>query len=87
MEFQPHPDTQKVPVNCAVITISDTRSPDTDKSGQLIKELLLADNHIVVLYHIIKDESREITDQMEILAQDAHINAVIFNGGTGIAPR
>ena len=87
MEFQPHPDTQKVPVNCAVITISDTRSPDTDKSGQLIKELLLADNHIVVLYHIIKDESREITAQMEVLAEYPCISAVIFNGGTGIAPR
>ena len=87
MEFQPHPNTQEVSVTCAVITVSDTRSADTDKSGQLIKELLLSARHTVGLYQIIKDESREIQALMEILAKDTRINAVIFNGGTGIAPR
>ena len=87
MKFQPHPNTQQVSVTCAVITVSDTRSPDTDKSGQLIKELLLADDHTVGFYQIIKDEPREIADQMAVLGKDIHINAVIFNGGTGIAPR
>ncbi|MEY2911797.1 MAG: hypothetical protein RLZZ184_1106, partial [Cyanobacteriota bacterium] len=87
MEFKPHANTEEISVNCAVITVSDTRCPDTDKSGQLIKELLLSDHHIVELYQIIKDESREITAQMEVLAAYPCINAVIFNGGTGIAPR
>ncbi|MFM9157987.1 MAG: molybdenum cofactor biosynthesis protein B, partial [Dolichospermum sp.] len=87
MEFTPHANTEEISVNCAVITVSDTRSPVTDKSGQLIQELLLADHHIVELYQIIKDESREITAQMEVLAQYSAISAVIFNGGTGIAPR
>jgi molybdenum cofactor biosynthesis protein B len=87
MEFQPHPNTQQVSVTCAVITVSDTRSPDTDKSGQLIKELLLADDHTVSLYQIIKDEPKEIQSQMTALGEDTRINAVIFNGGTGIAPR
>ena len=87
MEFTPHANTEEISVNCAVITVSDTRSPETDKSGQLIKELLLADHHIVKLYQIIKDESREITAQMEVLAEYPCISAVIFHGGTGIAPR
>ena len=87
MKFQPHPNTQKISVTCAVITVSDTRSPDTDKSGQLIKELLLADDHTVGVYQIIKDEPREIQVQMAVLGKDTHINAVIFNGGTGISPR
>ncbi|MTJ07838.1 MULTISPECIES: molybdenum cofactor biosynthesis protein B [unclassified Anabaena] len=87
MEFQPHPNKQKISVSCAVITVSDTRSPDTDKSGQLIKELLLAADHTVALYQIIKDEPREIQTQMEVLGNDAEIQAVILNGGTGIAPR
>ncbi|MFM7364690.1 MAG: molybdenum cofactor biosynthesis protein B [Cuspidothrix sp.] len=87
MPIQPHPNTQETSVICAVITVSDTRSPDTDKSGQLIKELLLANNHTIKLYQIIKDEPRKIHSQMAILARDTQINAVIFNGGTGIAPR
>ncbi|MEI6441859.1 MAG: MogA/MoaB family molybdenum cofactor biosynthesis protein [Nostocales cyanobacterium ELA583] len=87
MEFQPHPNIKQVSVTCAVITVSDTRSPNTDKSGQLIKELLLADDHTVGLYQIIKDEPREIAAQLEVLSKDTYINAVIFNGGTGIAPR
>ncbi|MFM6280099.1 MAG: molybdenum cofactor biosynthesis protein, partial [Dolichospermum sp.] len=78
MEFTPHANTEEISVNCAVITVSDTRSPVTDKSGQLIQELLLADHHIVELYQIIKDESREITAQMEVLAQYSAISAVIF---------
>jgi molybdopterin adenylyltransferase len=87
MELQPHPNKQQVSVTCAVITVSDTRSPDTDKSGQLIKELLLAADHKVELYQIIKDEPKEIQSQMAALGKDAQINAVIFNGGTGISPR
>ncbi|MTJ50296.1 molybdenum cofactor biosynthesis protein B [Dolichospermum sp. UHCC 0259] len=87
MEFQPHPNAQQTSITCAVITVSDSRSAETDKSGQLIKELLLADHHTVALYQIIKDEPKEIQSQMTALGRDAQINAVIFNGGTGIAPR
>jgi molybdopterin adenylyltransferase len=85
--MQPHPNIQQFSINCAVITVSDTRSQDTDKSGQLIKELLLADHHTVELYQIIKDEPREIQAQMVSLGINSRINAVIFNGGTGISPR
>ncbi len=87
MQLEPHPNTQQVSVTCAVITISDTRSSDTDKSGQLIKELLLGDDHNVGLYQIIKDEPAEIQAQMAAFAKYPRIQAVIFNGGTGIAPR
>jgi molybdenum cofactor biosynthesis protein B len=41
----------------------------------------------VALYQIIKDEPKEIQSQMTALGEDTRINAVIFNGGTGIAPR
>ena len=87
MKFQPHPNTQQLSVTCAVITVSDSRSAETDKSGQLITELLLADDHTVALYQIIKDEPQEIQSQMTALGEDTRIHAVIFNGGTGIAPR
>ncbi len=83
---QPHPDTIEITVNCAVITVSDTRSPETDRSGQLIKQLLLDSSHRVGVYTIVKDEPTEIQAQIEALGR-SDLDAVIFNGGTGIAPR
>lgn len=83
---QPHPDTIEITVNCAVITVSDTRSPETDRSGQLIKQLLLDACHTVGAYTIVTDEPIEIQAQMEVLGH-SDLDAVIFNGGTGIAPR
>lgn len=84
---QPHPDVPGMTVNCAVITVSDTRSPETDKSGQLIGQLLQDAGHNMGLYAIVKDEPELIRAQMETLALRLDLDAVIFNGGTGIAPR
>jgi molybdenum cofactor biosynthesis protein B len=74
-------------VTCAVITVSDTRSPETDKSGQLIKQLLRDAGHAVSEYAILKDEPAQIRAQLQALAQRPDLDALIFNGGTGIAPR
>ncbi len=84
---QPHPDLSKITVNCAVITISDTRSPETDRSGQLIQELLLDAGHLVSVYTILKDEPTQIQAQLEALGERSDVDALIFNGGTGIASR
>lgn len=87
MAQQPHPDPSVMTVNCAVITVSDTRSPETDRSGQLIKQLLLDAAHTVGAYTIVKDEPAQIQAQMEVLGKRSDLDTVIFNGGTGIAPR
>ncbi|WP_071188466.1 molybdenum cofactor biosynthesis protein B [Trichormus sp. NMC-1] len=87
MKLQPHPDSVGITVTCAVITVSDTRTTETDKSGQLIQQLLLTANYAVGVYKIIKDEPAEIQAQIELLGKNANLDAVIFNGGTGIAPR
>jgi molybdopterin adenylyltransferase len=84
---QPHPDSNKIIVNCAIITVSDTRTVETDKSGQTIKQLLLDTGHAVGDYRILKDEPDQIRAHMEILASRTDLDAVILNGGTGIAPR
>ncbi len=86
MAHLPHPDRTGMTVNCAVITVSDTRSPETDRSGQLIKQLLIDVAHAVGLYTILKDEPAQIRAQLEMLGR-SDLDAVIFNGGTGIAPR
>lgn len=87
MAQQPHPAPTGMIVNCAVITVSDTRSPETDRSGCLIKQLLLDAGHAVGAYTIVKDEPAQIQAQMEVLGNSSDLDAVIFNGGTGIAPR
>lgn len=83
----PHPDSQKIVVKCAIITVSDTRTPETDKSGQLIKQLLLDAKHEILFYTIIKDEPKEIQDLLIYCDSKLALSVIIFNGGTGIAPR
>jgi molybdenum cofactor biosynthesis protein B len=84
---QPHPDLPGLTVSCAVITVSDTRSPQTDKSGQRIEQLLVAVGHTVGVYAIVKDEPEQIRSQIASFSQRSDLDAIIFNGGTGIAPR
>ena len=70
-----------------VITCSDTRTPDTDTSGQAIHKMLRQFGHEVVAYHLVKDEPAQITDRIkEGLVNDA-VQAIIINGGTGISKR
>ncbi|MGK7875011.1 MAG: molybdenum cofactor biosynthesis protein B [Xenococcaceae cyanobacterium] len=87
MTSTPHPDIAAIAVNCAVITVSDTRSIETDRSGKLIKQLLLEAGHQVGTYTIVKDEPTQIQAQLAQLCHRPDIDALIFNGGTGIAPR
>lgn len=87
MSNLPHPDTSEIMVNCAIISVSDTRTPETDKSGQLIQQLLSHANHAVKEYKVIPDEPVQIQNQLECLSNNTIIDVVILNGGTGIAPR
>ena len=83
----PHPDSQPLAVYCAVITVSDTRSPETDRSGHLIQQLLQDAGHQIVDYLLVKDEPVRIQTHIRLLGQQPDLNAIILNGGTGIAPR
>ncbi len=87
MTHHPHPDAPGMTVSCAVITVSDTRTRDTDRSGQLIQQLLLKAGHTIGFYTLVKDEPEQIRSQMQTLSDRADLDALIFNGGTGIAPR
>lgn len=74
-------------VSCAVITVSDTRTEETDKSGNLIKELLLERGHSIRHYEIAKDDGEAIQAAFNNAVQQQKVQAVILNGGTGIAKR
>jgi len=70
-----------------VITCSDTRTPDTDTSGQLIQKLLKEQGHTVAAYHLVKDEPLEIKAKIKAAVTNKKIQAIIINGGTGISRR
>ncbi|WP_339162184.1 molybdenum cofactor biosynthesis protein B [Siminovitchia sp. FSL W7-1587] len=74
-------------VRCAVITVSDTRTEETDKSGKLIKELLQAHGHSIEYYEIAKDDGETIQAAFANAIRQPEVQAVIVNGGTGIAKR
>ncbi|MDX2243274.1 MAG: MogA/MoaB family molybdenum cofactor biosynthesis protein [Leptolyngbyaceae cyanobacterium bins.302] len=87
MVSTPHPDVSQFAVPCAVITVSDSRTVDTDRSGQIIQQLLAEAGHTIAAYTVLKDEPEEIITQIEHLHQRQNISAFILNGGTGIASR
>ncbi|WP_239614821.1 MogA/MoaB family molybdenum cofactor biosynthesis protein [Cohnella mopanensis] len=74
-------------VACAIITVSDTRTPETDSSGQLIRQLLEEHGYTVAEYAIVKDEYDGISQLLREAADNPHVEAVLLNGGTGIAGR
>jgi molybdopterin adenylyltransferase len=83
----PHPDVAPKSVGCAVITVSDTRTAETDSSGQLIQALLSEAGHRVGDYKILPDEPHQIRALISAYGIEPQIQAVICSGGTGIAPR
>ena len=74
-------------VRCAVLTVSDTRTPDSDTSGSLIRETLGFSGHRVVDYRIVADEPNQIREALAVWIAREDVQAVLSNGGTGIASR
>lgn len=74
-------------VKCLVVTISDTRVAENDYSGQLTKELLGSQEYEVVDYRIIKDDYDGIRQLLREAVSSRKVEAILLNGGTGIAPR
>ncbi|NJM45419.1 MAG: MogA/MoaB family molybdenum cofactor biosynthesis protein [Alkalinema sp. RU_4_3] len=84
--MQPHPDPTPVALACAIVTVSDSRTLETDTSGQLIRSLLATAGHQVSHYEILPDEPERIRQAIAQLSSQP-IDILLFNGGTGIAPR
>ncbi|MDB9527540.1 molybdopterin-binding protein [Oscillatoria sp. CS-180] len=85
MPHTPHSDSAAVAVDCAVLTVSDTRTVDTDKSGQLIQAKLHAAKHRVVAHQIAKDDPEQVRRLVQSWITNDQIAVVLVNGGTGIA--
>jgi len=76
-----------VAVNIAVMTVSDTRTPETDKSGDALVERLTAAGHVLAARKIVSDDIDRITGQLNDWIADDGIDVVISTGGTGVTGR
>jgi molybdenum cofactor biosynthesis protein B len=74
------------PVPVAIVTVSDTRTPETDVNARFLRERIQAAGHQVVGYRLIKDEPAQVESVLEELAS-GEARILLWNGGTGIAPR
>lgn len=76
-----------IPVRIAVLTVSDTREPGDDRSGDTLAERIEAAGHVLAARAIVKDERAEIAGRLRAWAEDPGIDVVISTGGTGLTGR
>ncbi|MAQ84430.1 molybdenum cofactor biosynthesis protein B [Psychromarinibacter halotolerans] len=76
-----------VPVRIAVLTVSDTRTPDEDRSGAVLVERIEKAGHTVAAREILRDEREEIAAKLRDWCADPGIDVVMSTGGTGLTGR
>lgn len=77
--------SRDTPVRCAVLTVSDTRTRETDTSGALIIDMVTQQGHTVVHTQIVPDEPALISTLIDDLSDKVEV--ILLNGGTGISKR
>ncbi len=80
-----HTSAQNTQVRCAVLTVSDTRTPETDTSGALMRSRLTEAGFVVQAHAIVPDDGPRILALLEEWVDQ--VDAILLNGGTGISPR
>jgi molybdopterin adenylyltransferase len=70
-----------------IITVSDTRTEETDKSGKIMIDLMKEDGHQIILYRIVKDDQQSIKAAILEGCEHSQVEVILLNGGTGIAKR
>ena len=76
-----------IPINIAVLTISDTRTHDTDTSGAILEDRIIAAGHNFVKKEIIPDNVNLIKEKLQKLSNEEDIDCIITTGGTGLTGR
>lgn len=75
------------PLRIAVLTVSDTRTDETDTSGRLLAERLGSAGHELAGKAIVADDVEAIRAQVRAWAESAEVDVIVSTGGTGFAPR
>ena len=78
--------SRKGPVHVAVVTVSDSRTEDTDISGRYLLEEIKGGGNIASGYRLIKDEPGEVEQALDDFVE-SEARVIVFNGGTGISKR
>lgn len=81
------PAREFIPVRIAILTVSDTRGPEQDRSGQTLVDRLTAAGHILADRKILRDERAGIAAQLRAWCEDPGVDVVISTGGTGLTGR
>jgi molybdenum cofactor biosynthesis protein B len=87
MSVEDHKSKAPKSVNLAIITVSDTRTEVDDLSGRAVADFMTRAGHRIVRRTIVKDEVEEIQKALRELIEDEGVQAIVMNGGTGIARR
>ena len=75
------------PINIAVLTVSDTRTPETDTSGDILAARVTGAGHHLAARTIVKDDAALLAAQFEVWVDDPAVDAVVSTGGTGLTGR
>jgi molybdenum cofactor biosynthesis protein B len=78
---------ERGPVSVALVTVSDSRTPETDANGPWLRTRIEAAGHRVADYRLVPDDPARVTAALEAIADAGDARIVLLNGGTGIAPR
>jgi molybdenum cofactor biosynthesis protein B len=76
-----------IPLNIAVLTVSDTRTRENDTSGDVIQERLTTAGHKIAARAILRDDVEKLREQLRAWMADKNVDAVISTGGTGLTKR
>jgi len=76
-----------IPINIAVLTVSDTRTRETDTSGDILAARVKGAGHNLAARMIVKDDAALLTAQFEAWIDDPDVDAVVSTGGTGLTGR
>ncbi|GGD54903.1 molybdenum cofactor biosynthesis protein B [Croceicoccus mobilis] len=75
------------PVRIALLTVSDTRGPDEDTSGDILAQRIRDAGHTLIDRMILKDDAEVIAAQLHTWIEDENVDAVVSTGGTGLTGR
>ena len=81
------PEKTFIPINIAVLTVSDTRTPETDTSGDILAARITGAGHTIAMRTIVADDAAVLAAQFDAWIDDPDIDVVISTGGTGLTGR
>ena len=76
-----------IPINISLLTISDTRTNLTDKSGDILEDRIRKAGHTLVVRDIVKDDKNQIINLLKLWTVDKKTDVIISTGGTGLTGR